>query len=138
MQSQQRDANAKPGKNRILKLSYCLSFDSLTVGTNPNQFTQITVIIIIKSKMKLGHSIGAALMLLTLHRCVGTEEKEAYGVDVSFPIHHGLSENYPGTNAQDMPLQILGDKKTLYDDFLNGCREFYNKNPNSCDGKNSC
>ena len=45
-----------------------------------------------------------------------------YGADVSFPIHH--------LDFQDGP---LGDRKAAYEEFMNGCREFYGKRGHLCD-----
>lgn len=47
----------------------------------------------------------------------------SYGVDVSFPVHHL-------TFAQDEP---IGNRRKLYEEFLNGCREYYPDAPESCD-----
>ena len=47
----------------------------------------------------------------------------SYGVDVSFPVHYR-------TFAEDKP---LGDRQTLYDDFMAGCREHYSSNSRACD-----
>lgn len=65
-----------------------------------------------------------------------------YGVDVSFPIHHGnVSTNYdflphnilpalyPTPHLyEDMPIQPLGNRQALYDDYMQGCvKKFGNK-----------
>ena len=54
----------------------------------------------------------------------------SYGVDVSFPIFHSVSTNYPwlpqNNNNNTMPLQPLGNRHKLYQDHLNACREIYN------------
>ena len=47
----------------------------------------------------------------------------SYGVDVSFPVHHL-------TFAQDEP---IGNRRKLYEEFLNGCRAYYPDAPESCD-----
>jgi hypothetical protein len=52
----------------------------------------------------------------------------AYGVDISFPIHHAsVSTNFPwlqnGSNQSSQPLQVLGDRQSFYDDFLRRCRQ---------------
>jgi hypothetical protein len=60
----------------------------------------------------------------------------AYGADVSFPVHHRVSENYPwlahnvdpdSNTASPLmkmsPLQVLGDRHRLYVEHLKGCRE---------------
>lgn len=57
-----------------------------------------------------------------------------YGVDVSMPIHRRVSYNYPtmphNTDPEkfqtppvfkDMPLQILGDRQKVYNEYLSGC-----------------
>eukprot|EP00567_Pseudictyota_dubia_P006485 CAMPEP_0197440578 /NCGR_PEP_ID=MMETSP1175-20131217/7045_1 /TAXON_ID=1003142 /ORGANISM="Triceratium dubium, Strain CCMP147" /LENGTH=507 /DNA_ID=CAMNT_0042970713 /DNA_START=207 /DNA_END=1730 /DNA_ORIENTATION=+ len=64
-----------------------------------------------------------------------------YGVDVSFPIHRRTSINYPWlphnkrndadagndvpTLYKNMPLQVLGDRQSVYASHLEGCREAY-------------
>lgn len=62
-----------------------------------------------------------------------------YGVDVSFPIQHNLvSTNYawlphnvdPANNPtppefKDMPVNPLGDTKSAYEEFINGCVEHF-------------
>jgi hypothetical protein len=68
-----------------------------------------------------------------------------YGVDVSFPIHHGkISTNYPWLphnidpqhqtprEYQDMPAQPLGDRETFYDDFLKSCVKHFGKRGQRC------
>ena len=61
-----------------------------------------------------------------------------YGVDVSFPIHHEqISDNYawlphnvdpslptPPEHA-GKPIQYLGKKRDWYEDFLEGCDDYY-------------
>ena len=46
----------------------------------------------------------------------------SYGVDVSFPVHYETLVDGP-----------LGDRRTLYDDFMTGCREHYSRRPRACD-----
>ena len=74
------------------------------------------------------------------------ETEVEYGVDVSFPIHQrDVSNNYPWLphNAdpanhptpreyQDMSLQPLGDRRAAYDEFLQGCKEFYGRKGQAC------
>jgi prolyl 4-hydroxylase len=48
----------------------------------------------------------------------------SYGVDVSFPVHH---LNF----AQDH--QPLGDRRKAYEEFMEGCRQYYSDAPDSCD-----
>jgi len=70
-----------------------------------------------------------------------SDSETDYGVDVSWPIHHGkISNNYdwlphnvdPENNAvpseyEGMPVQKLGDKQKFYDDFMQGCYDMYQK-----------
>lgn len=65
--------------------------------------------------------------------------QETYGVDVSFPIHHGkISTNFawlphnadPENNPtpkeyRGMPVQFLGDRQADYDTFIQGCKDHY-------------
>lgn len=75
----------------------------------------------------------------------GTDESVEYGADVSFPMQHvDITTNYPWlehnmdpTKAvppeyQDMVLQPLGDKKTFYKNFLQGCVDHYGKKGQRC------
>jgi prolyl 4-hydroxylase len=45
-----------------------------------------------------------------------------YGADVSFPIHH--------LGLKDGP---LGDRKAIYEDYMDGCRKFYGSKGDRCD-----
>jgi hypothetical protein len=63
----------------------------------------------------------------------------SYGVDVSFPIQHSkVSTNYPWLphnvdpennptppEYEGMPLQVLGNRKQLYQNFIRGCEDYY-------------
>jgi hypothetical protein len=46
-----------------------------------------------------------------------------YGLDCSFPIH----------NLESSCGDLLGDRKTFYEDYVQGCREFYGKKGSRCD-----
>lgn len=46
-----------------------------------------------------------------------------YGLDCSFPIH---SKDSSCGN-------LLGDRKTFYEDYIKGCRKFYGKKGSRCD-----
>jgi hypothetical protein len=91
--------------------------------------------------------LSSTLLLLTL-TTVGVSAEQpindlsqpTYGVDVSFPIHHGkISTNYAWLpHNQDsslpvpkeyegMPVQYLGDKQGEYDEFMKGCHAHYGK-----------
>jgi hypothetical protein len=61
-----------------------------------------------------------------------------YGVDVSYPIHHvNVSTNYAWLphnldpslptppEYEGMVVQPLGDKQTMYNNIIDGCRQFY-------------
>lgn len=70
----------------------------------------------------------------------------AYGYDVSFPIMNmWVSDNYPWLphnvdpennpvpdRYKGMPLQILGDKKSPYDELLQGCKSHYRFRGGAC------
>ena len=75
----------------------------------------------------------------------GTDEPVEYGVDVSFPMHYAeVSTNYPWLphnmdpsiptphEYEDMVPQPLGDKKTFYKDFVEGCKEKFGKKGKRC------
>ena len=75
---------------------------------------------------------------------------EEYGVDVSFPIHYlRVSTNYPwlphnlhnssetqsppnSKEYENMPIQPLGDRRQFYQDFIQGCQDFYGKKGKAC------
>lgn len=64
-----------------------------------------------------------------------------YGVDISFPMHYPtVSTNYPWLPHNvhpenipipeqylNMPLQPLGDMQKKYDDYIQGCVDYYNR-----------
>ncbi len=78
---------------------------------------------------------------------VNVDEPVEYGVDISFPIHNAkVSTNYPWLphnvdpannptpkEYENMPIQYLGNVQQRYDDFMQGCRDHYNKRPRACD-----
>lgn len=51
----------------------------------------------------------------------------SYGVDVSFPVH------YRTVLDKHDPDQPLGDRQALYDEFMEGCYDYYGKRARSCD-----
>ena len=88
-------------------------------------------------------TFAATLVAIT----VAQDEPVQYGVDVSFPVHQPtVSTNYPWlphnvdpTNNptpeeyKDMPIQPLGNKLAFYEEFMNGCRQFYGDRGHLCD-----
>ena len=94
--------------------------------------------------------LSLLLFLCTLWdpiECQENAEEISYGVDLSFPIHHAqVSTNYPWLphNAdpannptpeeyKDMPIQYLGNVQKRYEEFMQGCRDFYPKYKHACD-----
>jgi hypothetical protein len=61
------------------------------------------------------------LLLLVLREAIA--QVVDYGVDCSFPIHH------TDFKCGDM----LGNRKTVYEVYMQGCRDFYGKRGNRCD-----
>lgn len=74
-----------------------------------------------------------------------TATSASYGVDVSFPMHYnGVSDNYawlphnvdPSVPVpekyKDKPVQPLGNRQEFYDNFLDGCVQFYGKQGKRC------
>mmetsp|Transcript_7494 Transcript_7494/g.16619 ORF Transcript_7494/g.16619 Transcript_7494/m.16619 type:complete len:428 (-) Transcript_7494:2006-3289(-) len=51
--------------------------------------------------------------------------QKSYGVDTSFPIHYG--------SIKSKSSNPLGDRQAIYDEFMEGCREFYGNRGGSCD-----
>ena len=67
--------------------------------------------------------VRIALCPLFLLSALGSAVETAnYGADVSFPIHHAVLHDGP-----------LGNRKAIYQEFMNGCREFYGVKGNRCD-----
>jgi len=74
-------------------------------------------------------------------------EGSGYGIDVSYPIHHAqVSNNYPWlphnvdpsrkstpSRFKDMPLQVLGDRQSWYDNFMKSCRNHFGSRGQMCD-----
>ena len=69
----------------------------------------------------------------------------SYGVDVSFPMHHGtVSTNYDylphnvdpsiptPREFEDMPVQPLGNRQQFYQDFLQSCRDAFGAKGKRC------
>lgn len=105
--------------------------------------------------MSIGHLSSLILLLAACcslaHFPVGrasvatddTDYKYRYGVDISFPMHHErVSINYPwlehNVNSDiptppeytDMPIQPLGNVQERYDDYMQGCVDYYNQYEN--------
>eukprot|EP00586_Coscinodiscus_wailesii_P003754 CAMPEP_0172480452 /NCGR_PEP_ID=MMETSP1066-20121228/5561_1 /TAXON_ID=671091 /ORGANISM="Coscinodiscus wailesii, Strain CCMP2513" /LENGTH=480 /DNA_ID=CAMNT_0013241745 /DNA_START=62 /DNA_END=1504 /DNA_ORIENTATION=+ len=97
-----------------------------------------------RTAMPRAATIPLLLLLITTIPPLVTPAE--YGVDVSFPIQHErISTNYawlphnvdPANNPtpeeyKDMPIQHLGNRKAFYDDFLQGCVEFYGRSGKAC------
>ena len=64
----------------------------------------------------------AVLALLLSGLTVQGDDAPNYGVDCSFPIH------YKDFRCGD----ILGDRKTFYENFMQGCRDYYKKKGYLC------
>jgi prolyl 4-hydroxylase len=65
-------------------------------------------------------SLFASLLLTSL---VQGQETAEYGADVSFPVHHH-------GELKDGP---LGDRREMYENFMQGCRDFYGDKGDRCD-----
>lgn len=93
-------------------------------------------------------SFGLCLVVLLVQSCANTlrtnpqDSVVAYGCDVSFPMQHeNVSTNYPWLphnvdpsiptppEYKGMPIQHLGDRQTFYNEFLQGCVDFFNAQP---------
>jgi hypothetical protein len=70
--------------------------------------------------------LAGAMILLTnlLHNVVGAQDEGHYGVDVSWPMHHGWTES-------SKPLSE--ERRAVYEDYMNGCREKYKAKGTRCD-----
>jgi prolyl 4-hydroxylase len=61
---------------------------------------------------------------LVLAGLISVQAQDAtYGVDCSFPIH----------NNELRCGNLLGDRQKIYNEFMQGCREFYGKKGKRCD-----
>lgn len=93
------------------------------------------------------------LALTFIHYAVGTQkssetssnnhaETPSYGIDISFPVTgiDSISTNYPWLphnvdpannptpkEYENMPIQVLGNRKKLYEDYIQGCRDFWER-----------
>lgn len=68
--------------------------------------------------MKTIHCLVASLLVAATLVAAQAE----YGVDVSFPVHR--------LQLKDGP---LGNRKPLYEDFMEGCRKHYGRKGGRCD-----
>jgi hypothetical protein len=64
-----------------------------------------------------------ATLLSIAWPATSAQEPAKYGVDCSFPIHS--KELRCG--------DILGDRKKVYEDFMQGCRDYYKEKADRCD-----
>jgi hypothetical protein len=94
---------------------------SSTHKTNPLSITPPQILTMkLQSILMTGLVFGATSAAQQVLNAFG---EVSYGVDVSFPVHHL-------TFAQDQP---IGNRRKLYEEFLNGCRAYYPDAPESCD-----
>ena len=66
-----------------------------------------------------------------------SEKREVYGYDISFPMLEDVSTNYPWLphnidrsiptpdKYKNMSIQPQGDRLTFYQDFIQGCRDYW-------------
>lgn len=89
------------------------------------------------------------LALLFLAEVSQSQDLPEYGVDCSFPIHskerksqstHSKSQYVPKTGFFSFLLtctvrcgNILGDRRKIYEEFMDGCRRFHGDKANRCD-----
>ena len=62
---------------------------------------------------------NSALLLLTATAVLAAD----YGLDCSFPIH----------NRELSCGDLLGDRDAFYEDYVQGCRDYYGKKGHRCD-----
>ena len=81
-----------------------------------------------------------------------SDEVVSYGLDVSFAHttpdittnfpwlpHNEDPDNNPMPDEHvDKPVQVLGDRKKVYDDYIQGCRDYWNKEYGSEQGAMAC
>ena len=65
----------------------------------------------------------ASQTLFLLAAVATTTHAADYGLDCSFPIH----------NFDLSCGDLLGDRKKFYEDYMDGCREYYGKKGDRCD-----
>ena len=85
------------------------------------------------------------ITLISFHmQCINSQ---TYGVDVSFPMHaNRASTNYPWlphnmnpgniSTPQEfvgVPVQPLGDRDSIYDRYMQGCRDYWGDRGSVCD-----
>jgi len=79
----------------------------------------------------MNHVSAAFFVFLFLgsKRAAAAKNAVEYGVDCSFPMHHKVLKCNDGDHRD-----LLGDKQAFYDDFMQGCRDFYGpKKGKTCD-----
>jgi len=70
----------------------------------------------------MGSNWTFAVIFLLIKQCL--PQSTSYGVDISWPIHHSkVSENYQGNSST--PVQVLGNRQAVYDNFMQGCHDYY-------------
>jgi hypothetical protein len=61
--------------------------------------------------------------LSSLTLAVSTDEPEGFGVDCSWPVH-----------SYELKCgDLLGDRQSVYEDYMEGCRKCYGKKGRRCD-----
>ena len=91
-------------------------------------------------KMIISTALCLSLLLAPHHAQELTAE---YGVDVSWPMHNDhVSQNFAwlqtegvdGGNSTntDAPISHLPERQQIYEDYINGCVEYYGKNGGRC------
>lgn len=93
------------------------------------------IMLLVSALMKLGNLVDGAQ----------EHNKLEYGADVSWPMQHfQVSTNYPWlphnvdpsletpSEYRDMPLQPLGNRQKIYDDFLQSCADHFKEKGSRC------
>lgn len=90
-------------------------------------------------------SVAAAAANIPTSNKQDSSKPSSYGVDVSFPIFHSVSTNYPWLphnqnknlkvpeEYKNVPLQPLGNRQYIYHQHLEACRRHDPENSELCD-----
>lgn len=80
------------------------------------------------------------------------EDTPAYAIDISFPmLNYTVSTNYPWLphnvdpknnpipkEYENMPIQPLGDKQGFYEDYMQGCRDYWREDGDDEEEESVC
>jgi hypothetical protein len=122
------NAQPEPGSNYFISVAMDQSKPSFHKTTLLQSSCTITLQMNKISTMKLLSVLVTGLVVgatsASQKQVLNAFGELSYGVDVSFPVHH---------LKFDQDHQPLGDRRKAYEEFMEGCRQYYPDAPDSCD-----